>query len=109
VLGTAIVPVMPFGTGVTVGAAPTCRPLGPTGAPGTVPSEEVVPIDGMTVPTWANAGLQPSKEPTVAMINNGRMEDTPIRAERLRSERPLGPQAVAAEAAMFFFMAVDRG
>jgi hypothetical protein len=80
VLGTAIVPVMPFGTGVTVGAAPTCRPLGPTGVPGTVPSEEVVPSEGMTVPTWANAGLQPSKDPTVAKINNGRMKNSPIMA-----------------------------
>src|SRR5260370_37164750 len=94
VLGTVIVPVTPLGTGVTVGDAPTCRPCGPTGAPGTVPSEEVTPSEGMTVPTWANAGLQPSKDPTVAIINNGRMEDTPIRAEGLRSERPQGPQAV---------------
>jgi hypothetical protein len=79
-LGTAIVPVMPFGTGVTVGAAPTCRPLGPTGAPGTVPSEEVMPSGGMTVPTWANAGLQPSNDPTVAKINNGRIKDSPVMA-----------------------------
>jgi hypothetical protein len=77
-LGMAIVPVIPFGTGVTVGAAPTCRPLGPTGAPGTMPSEEVVPSEGMTVPTWANAGLQPSNDPTVAKINNGRIKDSPI-------------------------------
>jgi hypothetical protein len=78
VLGTAIVPVMPLGTGVTVGDAPTCRPLGPTGAPGTVPSEEVMPSEGMVVPTWANAGLQPSNDPTVAKINNGRIKDSPI-------------------------------
>jgi hypothetical protein len=109
VLGTAIVPVMPLGTGLTGVDTPGARPFVPTVALGSVPSEEVTPSGGMAVPTWANAGLQHNKGPTVTMINNGRMEDTPIRAERLRSERPLGPQAVAAEAAMFFFMAVDRG
>jgi hypothetical protein len=88
------VPVTPLGTGLTVGDAPSCKPFGPTGAPGTVPSEEVAPSDGVTVPTWANAGLQHNKGPTVAMINNGRMKDTPIRAEGLRSERPQGPRAV---------------
>jgi hypothetical protein len=40
----------------------------------------VVPIEGMAVPTWANAGLQPSNDPTVARINNGRIKDSPIMA-----------------------------
>jgi hypothetical protein len=113
VLGTIIVPVTPFGTGVTVGDAPNCRPFGPTGAPGTIPSEEVVPSEGMTVPTWANAGLQPSKGPTVAKIKNGRMKDSPVRAERLRSQRRRAAASAAvskaAEAMTLFFMAVDRG
>jgi len=51
VLGMVIVPVIPLGTGLTVGAAPTCKPFGPTGAPGTVPSEEVTPSEAMVVPT----------------------------------------------------------
>jgi hypothetical protein len=72
------VPVTPLGTGVTVGDAPNCRPFGPTGAPGAAPSEEVMPSEGMVVPTWANAGLQPSNDPTAAMINNGRIKDSPI-------------------------------
>jgi len=57
VLGMATVPVTPLGTGLTVGDAPSAKPLGPTGALGSAPSEEVTPSEGMTVPTWANAGL----------------------------------------------------
>ena len=75
VLGTATVPVTPLGTALTVGEAPSCKPFGPTGAPGTVPSEEVTPSDGMTVPTWANAGLKHNRGQAVATINNGLMED----------------------------------
>jgi hypothetical protein len=70
-----IVPVTPLGTGLTVGAAPTCKPFGPTGAPGTVPSEEVTPSEGMVVPTCANAGLKHNKGQAVATINNVLMED----------------------------------
>jgi hypothetical protein len=67
--GMAIVPVTPLGTGLTPGIAPgTGKPFGPTGAPGTVPSEEVAPSGGMTVPTWANAGLQHSKGHAAAAI-----------------------------------------
>jgi len=70
-----IVPVTPLGTGLTVGAAPSCKPFAPTGALGSVPSEEVTPSDGMTAPTWANAGLKHNKGQAVATINNGLMED----------------------------------
>jgi hypothetical protein len=73
VLGTAIVPVTPLGTGLTVGEAPNCKPFGPTGVPGTVPSEEVTPSDGMVVPTWANAGLKHNKGNAGATINHARM------------------------------------
>jgi hypothetical protein len=52
VLGTVIVPVTPFGTGVTPGNAPGGgKPFGPTGELGSVPSEEVMPSEGMVVPT----------------------------------------------------------
>jgi hypothetical protein len=73
VLGIVIVPVTPLGTVPTAGEAPSCKPFGPTGAPGTVPSEEVTPSEGVTVPTWAKAGLQHKKGDVVATINNARM------------------------------------
>ena len=76
VLGTVTVPVRPFGTGVTTGDAPSCRPLGPTGAPGAVPSDEVTPSGGMVVPTWANAGLQHNRGEAAATINNGLIRDS---------------------------------
>jgi hypothetical protein len=34
----------------------------------------VTPSDGVTVPTWANAGLPHNKGQAVATINNGLME-----------------------------------
>ena len=96
----AIVPVTPLGAGLTPGNAPgTGKPFGPTGAPGAVPSEEVTPSGGMTVPTWANAGLQQIKG-QAATINNGRMdgdglmEISLIRAEGLRCERPQAPRSL---------------
>jgi hypothetical protein len=70
----AIVPVTPLGTGLTVGDAPSCKPLAPTGAPGTLPNEEVTPSEGVTVPTWANTGLQHTKSHAVATVKNGLME-----------------------------------
>jgi hypothetical protein len=81
--GTVIVPVTPLVTGLTVGEAPTCKPFGPTGAPGTAPSEEVTPSEGVTVPTWANAGLQPKKGSAVATISNRLMEGLPDKRTRL--------------------------
>jgi hypothetical protein len=102
VSGTVIVPVMPLGTGLTVGDAPSCNPFGPTGVPGTTPSDEVAPSEGMAVPTWASVELHHNKGPTVTMMSNGRMVCTPITAERLRA-------AAMFSLAMFFLMAVDRG
>jgi hypothetical protein len=51
VLGTVIVPVTPLGTGLTGVDAPAAKPLVPIVALGSVPSEEVTPSGGMTVPT----------------------------------------------------------
>jgi hypothetical protein len=54
-----------------------------------IPSGEVAPSEGMAVSgssTWANAGLAHSSDQAAATINNGLMEDFPIRAEGLRSE-----------------------
>jgi hypothetical protein len=50
VLGMVTVPVMPLGTGLTPGDVPGARPLGAMDAP-RVPSEEVVPSEGIVVPT----------------------------------------------------------
>ena len=80
-LGTVIVPVTPLGTGLTGVDAPGVKPLVPTGALGSVPSEEVMPSGGITVPTWANAGLQHNKGHATATIDNGLMEHSPITAE----------------------------
>jgi hypothetical protein len=103
-----IVPVTPLGTGLTGDAAPTCKPFGPTGAPGTIPSEEVTPSEGVTIPTWAIAGLQHNKgNVVVATINNARIEDSPMMAEGSRGEQPRAP--LGRTATRFVFMTVDTG
>jgi hypothetical protein len=72
VLGMVIVPVTPEGTGLTPGDASPVAPIGmpvvPNAAPATVPNGEVAPSGGMTVPTWANAGLQHNKGQAAAAI-----------------------------------------
>jgi hypothetical protein len=88
VLGTAIVPVTPSGTGLTGVDTPGARPFVPTGALGSVPSEEVMPIGGMAVPTWAKAGLQNDKGHAAAAINNGLMVS--LRDEGTRLGRRFG-------------------
>jgi len=106
----AIVPVMPLGTGLTVGDAPNCKPLGPTGAPGTVPSEEVTPSEGMVVPTWANAGLANTKGQATAAIKKGLMEHFSDKSGRITQRAAAGTAVSnAAEAMTFFFIGVDRG
>jgi hypothetical protein len=70
------VPVTPLGTGLTVGDAPGANPFVPMGALGSAPSEEVIPSGGMSVPIWANAGLQHNKGHAVA-IRKVLMEDLP--------------------------------
>jgi hypothetical protein len=108
VLGTAIVPVMPLGTGLTGVDTPGAKPFVPTGALGSVPSEEVTPSGGKAVPTWANAGHNRGK--VAATIKNGLMED--LSDKRTRIMRRAGASTAvswAAEAVAFFFMAVDKG
>ena len=70
----AIVPVTPLGTGLTGLDTPGAKPLVPTGALGSAPSEEVTPSGGMTVPTWANAGPPHNKGQAAAAIKQDRME-----------------------------------
>jgi hypothetical protein len=95
VSGTAIVPVMPLGTGLTGVETPGAKPFVPTGALGSVPSEEVTPSGGMAVPTWANAGPPHNRGKVAATIKNGLMENSPIRASGLCSERPQAAQLVS--------------
>src|SRR5882757_9751907 len=94
VLGTVIVPVTPLGTGLTGVDTPGAKPFVPTGALGSVPSEEVTPSGGMTVPTWANVGLQHNRGTAAAAIKKDLMEHSPITVEGLRSERTQAPQSV---------------
>jgi hypothetical protein len=59
--GIAIVPVELVSSGLTPGDAISVPPsgicVGPTGAPGPLPSGEVMPSEGVgATPTWANAG-----------------------------------------------------
>ena len=108
-LGTVIVPVTLLGTGLTPSDAPSGKPLGPTGAPGTVPSEEVTPSEGVSVPTWASAGLQ-HKGHAAATINNGLMKDLSDKSGRI-TPRACESAAVgkAAEAMARSFIIADRG
>jgi hypothetical protein len=64
-LGTVIVPVAPSGTVLTPGDATSGMPFGPTDSPGTIPSEEVAPSEGVAVvmPAWAKAALWHNKAP----------------------------------------------
>jgi hypothetical protein len=110
VLGTAIVPVTPLGTGLTGVDTPGAKPFVPTGALGSVPSEEVTPSGGMTVPTWANAGPQHNRGKVAATIKNGFMED--LSDKRTRIVRRAGASTAVDEPAgsmTFIFIAVDRG
>ena len=109
--GTVIVPVTPLGTGLTSGdASGGSKPFGPTGAPGTVPSEEVELSAGMAGPTWANAGPQHNKGQAAARINNGLIEGSPISARGF-TQRAAASTAVgkAAGTTTFFFIAADTG
>ncbi len=105
-----IVPVTPLGTGLPPGDAAGGKPFGPTDAPGTIPNEDVTPSEGVTVPTWANAGLAHSKGHAVAAINNGLMEHFSDKSGRI-TQRAAACTAFrkAAEAMTFIFMTADRG
>ncbi len=104
VLGMVIVPVTPLATGLTPSDAPSGMPFVPTGAPGTVPSEEVTPSGGMAVPTWANAGLPHNKGQAAATISNGLMADLPDKSRRI-ARRACSAVSKAAGTMTFLFMA----
>jgi hypothetical protein len=102
----AIVPVTPLGTGLTGLDTPGAKPLVPTGALGSAPSEEVTPSGGMTVPTWANAGPQHNTGKVAATSKNGLMEHFSDNSGRI-TRRAAANTAVSNEAGttMLFFMA----
>jgi hypothetical protein len=108
VFGTSIVPVTPLGTGLTPGdVAGGGNPLGPTGAPGADPSEEVTPSGGVSMPTWASAGLQHSKGKVVA-TKKDLMDDFPNKSGRT-AQRAAARTAVGRAAwTTFFFMVSSR-
>jgi hypothetical protein len=63
--------------GVASSVAPSGIPVAPTGAPGPIPSGEVTPSEAgapVTMPTWANAGLEHNKPETTASVKNRFME-----------------------------------
>jgi hypothetical protein len=112
VLGTAIVPVTPLGTGLTGVDTPGAKPFVPTGALGSVPSDEVTPSGGVAVsglPTWANAGLQHNKGQAVAAIKKDLMEHFSDKSGRI-TQRAAADTAVGkgAEAMTFLFITADR-
>ncbi len=103
-------PVTPLGTGLTGVDTPGAKPFVPTGALGSVPSEEVTPRGGMTVPTWANAGPQHNRGKLAATIKNGLMED--LSDKRTRIVRRAGASTAVDESAgsmTFIFIGADRG
>jgi hypothetical protein len=84
------VPVTPpVGAGLTPGDMISVEsigiPAGPTDPPALIPRGEVVPSEGIAVSgssasTWANAGAAHNNDKAVAAIENGLMQDFPIRA-----------------------------
>ena len=89
---------------------PGAKPFVPTGALGSVPSEEVTPSGGMTVPTWANAGPQHNRGKVAATIKNGLMED--LSDKRTSMVRGAGASAAVGKlpgSMRFIFIAADRG
>ena len=99
-----------MGTGFTRVDAPGAKPLVPTGALGSDPSEEVTPSGGMTVPTWANAVPKHNRGKAAATIKNGLMED--LSDKRTRIVRCAGASSAIDELAgsmTFIFIAADRG
>jgi hypothetical protein len=89
---------------------PGAKPFVPTGALGSVPSDEVTPSGGMAVPTWANAGPQHNRGKIAATIRNGLMEDLSDKRTRI-VRRASASTAVGkpVESMTFIFIAADRG
>ena len=83
------IPIVPAGTPLSPGdassVAPTGIPVGGTGKPGAMASDEVAPIPGVGLPippTCANAGMQPKSAACIAAINTRRIMISIVRAQR---------------------------
>jgi hypothetical protein len=81
--------IVPTGTPLSPGdassVAPMGIPVGGTGKPGAMPSDEVAPIPGVGLPippTCANAGMQPKSAACIAAINTPRIMISIVRAQR---------------------------
>jgi hypothetical protein len=89
-VGIAIVPVtLPVGAGLTpsdvISVESIGIPAGPIDPPGLIPRGEVVPSEGVAVSgsstaACANAGPAHSKDQAATAINNGLMQESPIKA-----------------------------
>jgi hypothetical protein len=81
--------VVPTGTPLSPGdaspVAPIGIPVGGTGTPGAMPSDEVAPMLGVGLPippTCANAGMQPKSAACIAAINTRRIMISIVRTIR---------------------------
>jgi hypothetical protein len=84
-----VIPIVPAGAPLSPGdassVAPMGIPVGATGKPGAMPSDEVAPITGVGLPippTCANAGMQPKSAACIAAINTRRIMISIVRAQR---------------------------
>ena len=99
-----------MGTGLTGDDTPGAKPFAPTGALGSVPSEEVTPSGGKAVPIWANAGPQHNIGKIAATIKNGLMEDLPDKRTRTVRRADTNTTVGKLTGSMtFIFIAADRG
>jgi hypothetical protein len=88
--------IVPAGAGPSPGdassVAPMGIPVGGTGKPGAMPSDEVAPIPGVGLPippTCANAGMQPKSVACIAAINTRRIMISIVRTIRPARQQEL--------------------
>jgi hypothetical protein len=84
-----VIPIVPAGAPLSPGdassVAPMGIPVGGTGKPGAMPSDEVAPIPGVGLPippTCANAGMQPKSAACIAATNTRRIMISIVRTIR---------------------------
>jgi hypothetical protein len=84
-----VIPIVPAGAPLSPGdassVAPMGIPVGGTGKPGAMPSDDVAPIPGVGLPippTCANAGMQPKSAACIAATNTRRIMISIVRTIR---------------------------
>src|SRR5216684_9576 len=105
---------MPLGAGLIPGDASSVAPIGipvvPTTPSGPLARGEVAPSGGISVPTWAKAGLQHNKGKAAAATKKGLMEHFSDKSGRMtRRAAASTADSKAAEAPTFFFMTAHKG